>query len=78
MKMSFILISGAVTVCSDDNTSNPARVEARTIVLFDHDDDLNANVGNYGDDVIAGGADDDVIFGQLGDDQIHGDGLLER
>jgi Ca2+-binding RTX toxin-like protein len=33
-------------------------------------------MGNYGNDVIAGGADDDVIFGQLGNDSLHGDGQL--
>ena len=56
--------------------ANPAGVEARRILLFDHDNSA-ANNGNFGDDTIAGGADDDVIFGQLGDDQIHGDGLLD-
>ncbi|HEX4999276.1 MAG TPA: LEPR-XLL domain-containing protein, partial [Terriglobia bacterium] len=55
---------------------NPAGVEARRVVLFDHDNSPTANAGNYGDDVIAGGADDDVIFGQLGNDRIHGDGRL--
>ena len=56
--------------------ANPALVEARRIELFDHDTRTN-NEGNYGNDIIAGGADDDVIFGQLGDDTIHGDGRLD-
>jgi Ca2+-binding RTX toxin-like protein len=54
---------------------NPAGVEARRVMLFDHDDSTD-NAGKFGDDTIAGGADDDVIFGQLGDDTIHGDGML--
>jgi hypothetical protein len=55
--------------------SNPAGVEPRRIVLFDHDDGA-ANGGNFGNDYIAGGADDDIIFGQLGDDTIQGDGSI--
>jgi Ca2+-binding RTX toxin-like protein len=57
--------------------ANPVGVEARRILLFDHNESAN-NVGNFGNDIIAGGADDDVIFGQLGDDDIHGDGLLDN
>lgn len=63
------LVAGAVA------GRNPAGVEARRILLFDHDNSA-ANAGNFGNDVIAGGADDDVILGQLGDDTLHGDGQL--
>ena len=59
------------------DAANPAEVEAREIELYDHTGHATDNAGNYGDDVVAGGADDDVIFGQLGDDQIHGDGRLD-
>ena len=55
--------------------TNPALVKARLVELFDHDNSAN-NVGNFGDDRIAGGADDDEIFGLLGNDIIHGDGRL--
>jgi Ca2+-binding RTX toxin-like protein len=55
--------------------ANPSGVEARLVTLFDHDNSGN-NVGKFGNDVIAGGADDDEIFGQLGDDILHGDGQL--
>ena len=55
--------------------ANRTGTDIRRIELFDHDDSDN-NIGNYGEDTIAGGADDDVIFGQLGDDLIHGDGML--
>jgi Ca2+-binding RTX toxin-like protein/Ca2+-binding EF-hand superfamily protein len=69
---------GEVMVADSNSVgANPAGVEARRIELFDHNDSSTANLGNFGDDVIAGGADDDVIFGELGGDTIHGDGLLE-
>jgi Ca2+-binding RTX toxin-like protein len=78
----FRALDGTVIYDLDDDITplggfagNPANVERRIIVLYDHDNSVE-NEGNSGNDVIAGGADDDVIFGQLGDDQIHGDGLL--
>ncbi|MEH6608559.1 MAG: matrixin family metalloprotease [Halioglobus sp.] len=59
---------------SNENGANPDAVEARRVELFDHSN--GDHVGNFGSDIIAGGADDDVIFGQLGDDTLHGDGAI--
>jgi len=75
---SLIYDSNGLAQVADSNLigANPADVEARRILLFDHDDTGN-NAGNFGNDVIAGGADDDVIFGQLGADTLHGDGRLD-
>ena len=82
----FTVLEGTLIYDDDGNAlvadgnlvgDNPSGVEARRIVLFDHEDDPVAVELNFGDDTIAGGADDDVIFGQLGNDEIHGDGALD-
>ncbi|MEH6515891.1 MAG: matrixin family metalloprotease [Halioglobus sp.] len=56
--------------------SNPEETLVRKVKLFDHNQNPDNHVGNFGSDTIAGGADDDVIFGQLGDDTLHGDGAI--
>jgi Ca2+-binding RTX toxin-like protein len=64
---------GAALV-TGDSKSDPNRVHARTVVLYDSSHSPDADT--FGNDLIAGGADDDVIFGQLGDDTLHGDGQI--
>ena len=60
---------------TDTPQVNPTGVEARTIVIYDHEDTPLA--GTHGDDYIAGGAGDDVIFGEMGNDTIQGDGSIQ-
>ena len=59
---------------------NPAGMPVwsdHAITLLDHSFAIEELAGNdFGDDLLAGGAQDDMIFGQLGDDIIQGDGDL--
>ncbi|HYW20936.1 MAG TPA: DUF4347 domain-containing protein [Nodularia sp. (in: cyanobacteria)] len=72
------VLSGTVIYDSNGNPQvtangqlNPTGTAERNIQLFDHS--INAAVGTFGNDVIAGGANNDLIFGQLGNDVIQGD-----
>ncbi|WP_413172043.1 DUF4347 domain-containing protein [Anabaena azotica] len=72
------VLSGTVIYDSNGNPQvtangqlNPTGAAERNIQLFDHS--INAAVGTFGNDLIAGGANDDLIFGQLGNDVIQGD-----
>jgi Ca2+-binding RTX toxin-like protein len=61
-----------VTAASRTNVDGTAQ---RSVVIFDHFE--GANAAEFGNDVIAGGADDDSIWGQMGDDTIQGDGSID-
>lgn len=54
---------------------DPDDTRGRFVFLLNHADDTAA--GQYGNDVMAGGAHRDLMFGQLGDDLMQGDGMID-